>query len=124
MLRRLSGPNREEMTVGWRKMHNEGMHSFYLPDFIRIIIKVNEVCRTCSTCRREINAYVVMIGIPEGKRPLGRPVYRWEGNIKMDFSRNRIGVSELYSSGLDQSMAGSCKHGNELKSSKKLLGNS
>ena len=31
------------------------------------------------------NAYRVLLGNPEGKRPLGRLRYRWEGNIKMDF---------------------------------------
>ena len=28
--------------------------------------------------------YSVLVGRPEGKRPLGRPSRRWEGNIKMD----------------------------------------
>jgi len=28
--------------------------------------------------------YRVLVGKPEGKRPLGRPRYRWEDNIKMD----------------------------------------
>jgi hypothetical protein len=28
--------------------------------------------------------YRVLVAKPEGKRPLGRPRYRWEGNIKMD----------------------------------------
>jgi hypothetical protein len=27
--------------------------------------------------------YRVLVGKPEGKRPLGRPIHRWEGNIKM-----------------------------------------
>ena len=31
------------------------------------------------------NAYRVLVGKPEGKRPLGRPRCRWEDNIKMDF---------------------------------------
>jgi hypothetical protein len=84
VLRRLSGHNREEMTVGWRKLHYEGIHSVFLPDVIRIIIKVNEVCKTCTICRREINAYGVLMRIPEGNRPLGRPVRRWEDNIKVD----------------------------------------
>jgi hypothetical protein len=26
----------------------------------------------------------VLVGKPEGKRPLGRPMHRWEDNIKMD----------------------------------------
>ena len=30
------------------------------------------------------NSYRVLLGKPEGKRPLGRPRHRWEGNIKMD----------------------------------------
>jgi hypothetical protein len=30
------------------------------------------------------NVYSVFVEIPEGKRPLGRPRHRWEGNIKMD----------------------------------------
>jgi hypothetical protein len=30
------------------------------------------------------NAYSILVGTPEGKRPLGRPRRRWEDNIKMD----------------------------------------
>jgi hypothetical protein len=30
------------------------------------------------------NAYRILVGNPEGKRPLGRPGRRWVGNIKMD----------------------------------------
>jgi hypothetical protein len=30
------------------------------------------------------NAYKIVVGKSEGKRPLGRPVHRWENNIKMD----------------------------------------
>ena len=30
------------------------------------------------------NAYRVLVGKPEGKRPLGRPKRRWEKNIRMD----------------------------------------
>jgi hypothetical protein len=38
------------------------------------------------------NAYKVVIGKPEGKRPLGRPVRRWEDNIKMGVTEIRFGV--------------------------------
>jgi hypothetical protein len=31
------------------------------------------------------NAYRVLVGKPEGKRPSGRPMSGWENNIKMDF---------------------------------------
>jgi hypothetical protein len=31
-----------------------------------------------------IDVYKILVGKPEGKRPLGRPRHRWEDNIKMD----------------------------------------
>jgi hypothetical protein len=34
--------------------------------------------------------YRVLVGRPEGKRPLGRPRRRWEDNIKMDFRETGI----------------------------------
>jgi hypothetical protein len=33
----------------------------------------------------EKNAYMILVGRPEGKRPLGRPRRRWVNNIKLDF---------------------------------------
>ena len=37
-----------------------------------------------STLNQSRNAYRVLVGKPEGKRPLGRPRRRWEDNIKID----------------------------------------
>jgi hypothetical protein len=37
------------------------------------------------------NAYGILAGKPEGKRPLGRPRHRSVGNIKMDLKRDRMG---------------------------------
>jgi hypothetical protein len=39
--------------------------------------------RQCSTHGVTRNAYRILVGKPEGKRPLGRPRHRWEDNIKM-----------------------------------------
>ena len=36
-------------------------------------------------------AYRVLVGKPEGKRPLGRPRHRWEDNIKMDLQEVECG---------------------------------
>jgi hypothetical protein len=36
--------------------------------------------------------YRVLIGRPEGKRPLGRPRHSWEDNIKMDL--RKVGIDE------------------------------
>ena len=43
--------------------------------------------RTCTVARIEQsrNVYRILVGKPEGKRPLGKPRRRWENNIKMDF---------------------------------------
>jgi hypothetical protein len=37
------------------------------------------------------NAFRILVGKPEGKRPLGRPRRRWVDNIKMDLKRDRVG---------------------------------
>jgi hypothetical protein len=42
------------------------------------------VGRACSTNGENGNAYRILVGNPEGKRPLGRPRRRWLGNMKMD----------------------------------------
>jgi hypothetical protein len=39
--------------------------------------------RACSTNGEKRNAYRILVGMPEGKRPLGRPRRRWVDNIKM-----------------------------------------
>jgi hypothetical protein len=38
----------------------------------------------CSTYGEKRCAYRILVGRPEGRRPLGRPRRRWENNIKMD----------------------------------------
>jgi len=45
----------------------------------------------CSAYGERRGVYRVLVGEPEGKRPLGRPRCRWEGNIKMDLQEVRCG---------------------------------
>jgi hypothetical protein len=40
--------------------------------------------RACSTNGEKRNAYRILVGMPEGKRPLGRPRRRWLDTVKMD----------------------------------------
>jgi len=51
----------------------------------------------CMEDRRGV--YRVLVGKPEGKRPLGRPRPTWEDNIEMDLSGIRMGFHELDFSG-------------------------
>jgi hypothetical protein len=44
--------------------------------------------------------YKVLVGMPEGKKPLGRPRHRWEDNIKMDL--RETGIDGANCIGLDQ----------------------
>jgi hypothetical protein len=44
------------------------------------------VGRACNTNGEKRNTYRILVGNPEGKRPLGRPRRRWVDNIKMDLS--------------------------------------
>jgi hypothetical protein len=47
--------------------------------------------RAFRTNGEKRNAYRILIGRPEGKRPLSRPRLRWEDNIKMNLKRDRMG---------------------------------
>jgi hypothetical protein len=46
--------------------------------------------------------YRVLVGKPEGKRPLGRPRCRWEGNIKMDLQEVGGGCGDWMESAQDR----------------------
>jgi hypothetical protein len=86
VLRRIFGPKRDVVTGDWRKLHNEELHNLYSsPNIIRMVRSrrmrwAGHVARMCATR----NAYRILVGKPEEKRPLGRPRRRWVDNIKMD----------------------------------------
>jgi hypothetical protein len=47
----------------------------------------------CSTNGEKRNVYSLLVGKPEGKRPLGNPRHRWMDNIKMDLREKEwVGV--------------------------------
>jgi hypothetical protein len=76
----LRTPALDEVIGGWRKLHN----LYCLPSIIRII-KSRRMRWAGHVARMgEKNAYRILVGKPEGKRPLGRPRHRWEDNIRMD----------------------------------------
>ena len=70
----------------WRKLHNEELNSLYSsPNTVRVI-KSRRMRWAGYVARMEEGRGVhkVLVGKPEGKRPLGRPRRRWEDNIMMD----------------------------------------
>jgi hypothetical protein len=86
MFRRIFGPTRDEATGGWRKLHNEELHSLYSSPSIIRMIKPRRMKWAGHVERmgEKRNAYRILVGKPEGKRPLGRPRRRWVDNNKMD----------------------------------------
>jgi hypothetical protein len=86
VLRRILVPKRYEVTGEWRKPHNEELNDLYYSPNILILIISREMRWTGHVARmgERRGVYRVLVGKPEGKRPLGRPRSRWEDNIKMD----------------------------------------
>jgi hypothetical protein len=93
VLRRIFGPKRDEVTGEWRKLHSEELHNLYSsPDIIRQV-KSRQMrwAGHVSRMEEERKVYKVLVGKPEGKRPLGRPRHRWEDGIRMDLRENGLG---------------------------------
>jgi len=66
-------------------MHNEVLYNLYsLPNIIRMIKSKRMRCAGHVARMGEINAYNILVGKPESKRPLGRHRRRLEDNIKME----------------------------------------
>jgi hypothetical protein len=86
LLRRIFGPKRDEVTGEWRKLHNEELHDLYSSSSIIRITKARKMRWAGHVARmgEKGNAYRLLVGTPEGKRPLGRRRRRWVDNIKMD----------------------------------------
>ncbi|KAJ4447775.1 hypothetical protein ANN_09783, partial [Periplaneta americana] len=86
VLRKIFGAKRDEVTGEWRKLHNAELHAMYSsPDIIRNI-KSRRLRWAVHVARmgESRNVYTVLVGRPEGKRPLGSPRRRWEDNITLD----------------------------------------
>jgi hypothetical protein len=85
VLRRISGPKRDEVTGEWRKLLNEELHDLYSsPSIIRIIKATMKWAGHVARMGENRNVYRLLAGKPEGRRPLGRPKRRWLDNIRID----------------------------------------
>jgi hypothetical protein len=75
VLRKIFGPKRDEVTEGWRKLHDEELHGLYSSPSIARVIRARRMRWAVHVVRMgEVrSAYNILVGRPEGRRPLGRP---------------------------------------------------
>jgi hypothetical protein len=105
VLRRIFVPKRDEVTGGWRTLHNEELVLF--PKYnLNDHVKKDYMGGVCSTNREKRNAYRILVRKPEGKRPLGIPKRRWVDNIKLCF--RDIGWDGA--DWIDMAQESSCEH--------------
>jgi hypothetical protein len=86
VLRGILGPKRIEVTGEWRKLHNEELHDLYPSPSIIRMVKARRMRWVGHVARigEKRKAYRLLVGKPEGTRPLERPRRRWLDNIRMD----------------------------------------
>jgi hypothetical protein len=90
------GAKRDEVTGVWRKLHNEELHDLYCSPNIVWVIKSKRFrwAGHVAWMREGRRVYRILVGKPEGKRPLGRPTYKWEDNIKADLQEVGCGFRD------------------------------
>jgi hypothetical protein len=76
-VRRISGPKREEVAGGWRRLHNEELHILYTSQNIIGVIKSCGIRWVGHVARMGYvrNVYNILVEKSKGKRPLGRYIY-------------------------------------------------
>jgi hypothetical protein len=93
VLRKILGPKRDEVTGDWRRLHNEELYDLYpSPNIFWAIHSRMRLAGRVVRMGDSRGAYRVLVGRPEGKRPLGRPRCRLEDNIKMNLQEVGLGV--------------------------------
>jgi hypothetical protein len=77
---------RDEVTGGWRRMHNEELNDLSCSPNIIGVMKSRRMRWTGHIARTGERKWVyrILVGRPEGRRPLGKQRSRWEDNTKMD----------------------------------------
>ena len=96
VLRRIFGRRRDMATEEWRRLHNKELNNLYSSPNIVRVIKSRRMrwAGHVTHMGEERGVYRVLVGKPEGKRPLGRPRHRWVDNIRMDLQEVGCGYMD------------------------------
>jgi hypothetical protein len=85
VLRRIFGSKRDEITAEWRTVYKRQLHALYSSPHYHSGDQIKkEMGRACSMHGNERSACRVLVGKPDGRRPLERLRHRGQDNIKMD----------------------------------------
>jgi hypothetical protein len=89
LLRRIFGPERDEVTGDWRELHNEELYNLYSsPCIIKMMMsRMMRWAGHVARLREKMNAYRIFAGNPDGKGPLGRPSRSCVDNNKLILER-------------------------------------
>jgi hypothetical protein len=91
-LRRKFGLNRDKVTEEWRKLHNEELNDLYSsPTIVWVLKSRMRWVQHVAYMGAGRGMYSVLVGKPDGKRPLGRPRHRWEDTIKAELQEQKEG---------------------------------
>jgi len=104
VLRRIFGPRSVEVTGEWSRLHNEELNDLYCSPNIVRVIKCRRMRWAGHVARMsdERGVYRVLVGKPEGKRPLGKSRSRWVNNIRMDPQELGCGYMDWIGLGQDR----------------------
>ena len=97
VLRKIFGPRRDEVTGEWRRLYNEELNDFYSsPNIVRVIKsrRMRWAGHVARMGEERGDVCRVLVGKPEGRKPLGRPRSRWVYNIRMDLQELGCGYMD------------------------------
>jgi len=94
VLRRIYGSKRDKVTGEWRKLHTEELNDLYSSPSIVRVTKSRRMGWAGHAARmgERGDIYRVLVGKPEGKRPLVRLRRRWEEILRWFFRKWDVGV--------------------------------